>query len=89
MSQGRQSLIPKTAYILDTQKYNELYGTQKEDTGNRREAYAAHNAALPDTSETVPSTVSSNDIVSQDEGNVKGLEEISVGKPEKSEKNDG
>lgn len=57
----------KTAYILDTKKYNELYGIQKEDTGNRREAHTANSAVLPDTSDNVPPTVSSTDSIS-DEG---------------------
>ena len=64
VSSGRKSLALKTAFVLDTKKYNELYGKQKEDVSHR-EATATNNEAMPDTSETVPSATSSINRISQ------------------------
>ncbi len=66
VSKGRQSMTLKTAYLLDTVKYNALFGTKKEDVSHR-EATASNIDTMPTTSENVPSTKSSsNNIIPQD-----------------------
>lgn len=66
VSKGRQSMTLKTAYLLDTVKYNALFGAKKEDVSHR-EATASNIDTMPTTPESVPSTKSSsNNIISQD-----------------------
>lgn len=58
----------KTAYLLDTAKYDALLGTKKEDVSHR-EATASNIDAMPTTPENVPSTKSSsNNIIPQSSG---------------------
>ena len=59
VSKGRQAMTLKTAYLLDTVKYDALFGTKKEDVSHR-EATASNIDAMPTTSENVPSTKSSS-----------------------------
>ncbi len=44
----------KTAYLLDTAKFDALLGTKKEDVSHR-EATASNIDAMPTTPENVPS----------------------------------
>ncbi len=59
-SKGRQSMALKSAYFLDTIKYDALFGTKKEEASHR-EATASNIDTTPTTSENVPYTKSSSD----------------------------
>ena len=60
VSKGRKSMALKSAYFLDTVKYDELFGTKKEEASHR-EATASNIDTTPVTSENVPSTIPSSD----------------------------
>ena len=73
VSKGRKSLTLKTAYLLDTVKYDTLFGKKKEDVSHR-EANASNIDTMPTTSKNVPSTKSSsNNIISQDKNIVNDI----------------
>lgn len=69
-SKGRRALTFKSAYVLNTQKYNELYGKSKKDTATRG-ATATNNVTMPDTSKHAPTAVSSNNSILNYNENVK------------------
>ena len=59
-------MFSRFAYLLDTIKYDELFGTKKEEASHR-EATASNIYTTPITSKNVPFTKSSSNAIVADE----------------------